>query len=199
MATIKYNTDNQGNIKVITKDGKVSCECCACVANFSAQNEIEISKEVFNNLLKGFTITAYTSSIFTNRPFGCFDNLGFSSSLSISKNDARIYCGLNIPLGVSAVGFFSFRKIENKYYIAFVSGSFGGNPSIYFAFLRAGASETGLFGPVPNSYVTNFSGSFTINGQEISGVWYNTDQSCGSDEGATVSATISISITTNDP
>jgi hypothetical protein len=26
--TIKYNTDPAGNIKIITKDGKVSCECC---------------------------------------------------------------------------------------------------------------------------------------------------------------------------
>jgi hypothetical protein len=27
--TIKYNTDPAGNIKIITKDGKVSCGCCA--------------------------------------------------------------------------------------------------------------------------------------------------------------------------
>jgi hypothetical protein len=27
---IKYNTDPAGNIKVITKDRKVSCECCGC-------------------------------------------------------------------------------------------------------------------------------------------------------------------------
>jgi hypothetical protein len=26
--TIKYNTDSAGNIKIITKDGKVSCTCC---------------------------------------------------------------------------------------------------------------------------------------------------------------------------
>jgi hypothetical protein len=30
MATIKYNTDEEGNKKIILKDGKVSCECCGC-------------------------------------------------------------------------------------------------------------------------------------------------------------------------
>jgi hypothetical protein len=28
MATIKYNEDEEGNKKIILKDGKVSCECC---------------------------------------------------------------------------------------------------------------------------------------------------------------------------
>jgi hypothetical protein len=30
MATIKYNEDEEGNKKIILKDGKVSCECCGC-------------------------------------------------------------------------------------------------------------------------------------------------------------------------
>jgi hypothetical protein len=32
MATIKYNEDEEGNKRIILKDGKVSCECCGCVA-----------------------------------------------------------------------------------------------------------------------------------------------------------------------
>ena len=196
--TIKYNTDPAGNIKVITKDGKVSCECCNnCTGELFGG--IEISKEIFEKLLSGFSVSSSASSIFTNKPFICNDNTGFSFTSSLSKDEVQIYCSVNNPLGANGIGFFTISEYEKKYYIAFVSGSIGGQGSIYLAFLRPGFSDAGIVGVVPNSYITSFSGSFTINGEGMPGVWYQQAGCCGVNDGATVAATISISITTNDP
>jgi hypothetical protein len=61
--TIKYNTDPAGNIKVITKDGKVSCECCGCPS--ATIVVLEISNAISCNDTEGCEDSLYGNGAFT--------------------------------------------------------------------------------------------------------------------------------------
>jgi hypothetical protein len=198
--TIKYNTDPAGNIKVITKDGKVSCECC-CLFGPPPDPTIgvEITKNQFGALLRGGVCVYSNSATFepgSESPTGpCFESGGASGTTGFEKNICFIG---TFDVGGNAVGLCRFWAYEGKYRFIVGTGSFTGDRFLYLTF----SENTPIGGAlIPNHYLSDFTGSVTIDGESIGGNWYNSTGSCGYSDGTGIveSASISINITTNAP
>jgi hypothetical protein len=68
--TIKYNTDPAGNIKVITKDGKVSCECCEECCMYPAQglaDELYTSSDLPDSINFNYILNSTTGTLQLNK------------------------------------------------------------------------------------------------------------------------------------
>ena len=140
MATIKLQ-----NGKVITKDGKVSCECCFCNSDFSItdQNVFEITRQEHDAYKRGGTwnftgnwtanelvtsetpnCTSYGSSSINNSKSssGCIYNISFQTSAS---NTYTGPCFGDITVDYSfGTSFTYLLKYENeKFYAKYILDS----------------------------------------------------------------------------
>jgi hypothetical protein len=199
--TIKYNTDPAGNIKVITKDGKVSCECC-CLFGPPPDPTlgVEITRNQFRALLRGgscshsYSVTFTAGSTRTPEPqLSCQDD-GFSGTTEVFKNTCFIG---TFNVGGNAQGSCRFWTHEGKYRFVFGTFSQAGDRFLYLSFSDKAPPFSAL---IPNSYLSNFTGSITIDGEALVGNWYHATGSCGyPSTGSVQSASASIAITTNAP
>jgi hypothetical protein len=73
--------------KVITKDGKVSCECCGCGGPTSGQNVFEITKQEYDSYKKGGTWNISSDWVqFESANPNCIANGTGSGSVSATQS-----------------------------------------------------------------------------------------------------------------
>jgi hypothetical protein len=199
MATIKYNEDEEGNKRIIIKDGKVSCECCECPSDSPSPYGIVLTKEQYNNFKKGgdYTMSAVLSETRTGEG-SCSSNLNGSGVLAIDS-PCEFYADVREPKcvgGGSGDAYFQvyWRVFQetgtNLYKLRYQGGGYC--PYGFFGTCYSnGYSVYDFFDYDPPSYVVNV-GSVSLTNRGTSfqfGVWTLDQLNLSASASATINIT----------
>ncbi len=150
---------------MITKDGKVSCECCDPCFNAGFSLEPEITSEQYNALLRG-GILAYSISAILSSP--CSESPtppGYSQSESISITEKICFVSEFLPVAPEGSGvgnelIFQWGPNNQQKNLRVAVRSFGGFSGPEWGIVKPGAGQN-------NPFVNIGSLSITIDGETI--------------------------------